>query len=271
MSATAASLDPRFSLTWSKPSVRAQNITALMVIVALLSVAISGAVAARSGRDSVTTAQALTQVVPDVLKQSASSSGASLPQTLTALSLSGGVAVAVEGAPSSLGREVAPGVKEYGVTSTGVGVAAQELGNGAYRLLSVHANADAASSSAYRMTLPAGASLQEGPGGEVAVIGSDGVLVGMFAEPWARDAAGKSLPTNFEVNGNVVTQRVDTAGASFPVVSDPFWIPALVMRACGIGWLSGGASYYVGGGTSLWRFLASGAVGCVFGIIGRKF
>jgi hypothetical protein len=39
--------------------------------------------------------------------------------------------------------------------------------------------------------------------------------------PWAVDAAGKDLPTSYTFAGGVLTQKVDTTGASFPVVADP--------------------------------------------------
>jgi|GEM_PF-6769053 len=47
-------------------------------------------------------------------------------------------------------------------------------------------------------------------------------------KPWAVDAAGKDLPTSYTFAGGVLTQKVDTTGATFPVVADPtytrgFW------------------------------------------------
>ncbi|MFC8598639.1 hypothetical protein [Isoptericola sp. NPDC057191] len=40
--------------------------------------------------------------------------------------------------------------------------------------------------------------------------------------PWAVDADGRELPTQFVVtNDGTITQQIDTAGATFPVVADP--------------------------------------------------
>ncbi len=67
--------------------------------------------------------------------------------------------------------------------------------------------------------------------GGVTVSDSTGNLVNTILAPWAKDANGKNLPTNYTVSGNVVTQHVDTRGATFPVVADPQY-------GCGVGWCS---------------------------------
>lgn len=56
--------------------------------------------------------------------------------------------------------------------------------------------------------------------GSVSISEADGFLGGIEA-PWAIDAAGRSLPTHYEISGSTLTQIVDTAGATFPVVADP--------------------------------------------------
>lgn len=50
--------------------------------------------------------------------------------------------------------------------------------------------------------------------------------VASLAAPWAVDANGKSLPTSYEVSGNVVRQIINTEGAAFPIVADPdlWWV-----------------------------------------------
>lgn len=67
--------------------------------------------------------------------------------------------------------------------------------------------------------------------GEVLVMDQAGVPINFLAAPWARDANGVELRTSYSVEGNVVTQHVDTAGAAFPVVADP-------TTGCGLGWCS---------------------------------
>jgi hypothetical protein len=47
------------------------------------------------------------------------------------------------------------------------------------------------------------------------------VLDVALEKPWAVDAAGKSLPTWYELDGDRVVQHVDLKGARFPVVADP--------------------------------------------------
>ncbi|MDQ4504300.1 hypothetical protein [Sinomonas sp. ASV322] len=40
--------------------------------------------------------------------------------------------------------------------------------------------------------------------------------------PWARDATGRDVSTNFTVKGNRLTQTVSTSsGGSYPIVADP--------------------------------------------------
>lgn len=41
--------------------------------------------------------------------------------------------------------------------------------------------------------------------------------------PWAIDATGRYLPTSYELEGDVLTQKVGYGGAVFPVVADPSW------------------------------------------------
>lgn len=51
----------------------------------------------------------------------------------------------------------------------------------------------------------------------------DGVNTALINTPWAHDANGQSLPTHYEVEGNVFTQVVQTDGldVSYPITADP--------------------------------------------------
>lgn len=73
----------------------------------------------------------------------------------------------------------------------------------------------------YDVTLAPGWTLQKaGAGLLITKPGTD--LVGTVAAPWAIDAAGRSLHTWYEATpGNRLVQRVDTAGASYPITADP--------------------------------------------------
>lgn len=88
---------------------------------------------------------------------------------------------------------------------------------------------DASQTSAnFALTIPAGAKVEKHDDGTVVIAREFKVGIQDYLEvyatieaPWAVDAAGTSLPTSYTVNGNVLTQNVDTAGATFPVVADP--------------------------------------------------
>lgn len=70
-----------------------------------------------------------------------------------------------------------------------------------------------------------GVSLAPGLDGSVAVVDESlGVrtIVGVVAKPWATDAAGKSVATEYQIEGSRLVQVVHTDSATvFPVVADP--------------------------------------------------
>lgn len=67
----------------------------------------------------------------------------------------------------------------------------------------------------------------ESAGDPVDTAPADTVVLAAMPAPWAVDAAGQSLPTEYRVEGDTVVQVVDTSDAVFPVVSDPFFIPLI--------------------------------------------
>jgi len=73
-----------------------------------------------------------------------------------------------------------------------------------------------------------GAQLKLESNGAVTITDGSGNLINYIDTPWATDAAGNDLSTTFTVDGNTITQHVDTTGATFPVVADP-------QQGCGIG------------------------------------
>jgi hypothetical protein len=58
-------------------------------------------------------------------------------------------------------------------------------------------------------------------GGGVEVFDRAGVLVNAVVPAWAVDAGGAAVATSYSVSGNILTQRVEHAGAAYPVVADP--------------------------------------------------
>jgi hypothetical protein len=82
----------------------------------------------------------------------------------------------------------------------------------------------------------------------------------ILATPWAVDANGQQLPTEFVYDDGVLTQVVDTTDAAFPVVSDPLPLVGIalgaaaralaphVIRAFAATVITRGAAYTVQGG-----------------------
>jgi len=105
---------------------------------------------------------------------------------------------------------------------TSLKVAVQPL-RGGVRLLSVLKNSTTPTTTTYDLRVPAGAVIEHDNLGGV-VVREMGKTTSRFSIPWATDAAGRSLPTHYTLNGNALTQVVDTRGATFPVVADPQWI-----------------------------------------------
>ncbi|MER5962355.1 hypothetical protein [Streptomyces sp. NPDC002057] len=67
--------------------------------------------------------------------------------------------------------------------------------------------------------------VDDGTGGYLLARGAlDGMgeVIGQIDAPWAKDAAGRSVPTSYRLEGNTLVQTVQTdEGTAFPVVADP--------------------------------------------------
>jgi hypothetical protein len=75
------------------------------------------------------------------------------------------------------------------------------------------------SSATFTGLIPAGSKITP-KGKDFSVLTPAGQAMTIDA-PWAVDAAGKRLTTSYTFTGNTITQKVDTKGATFPVVADP--------------------------------------------------
>jgi hypothetical protein len=87
--------------------------------------------------------------------------------------------------------------------------------------------------------------------------------LGQFQPPWARDAHGKDLATSYTLtdssgSGYVLTQHVNTGGATFPVTADPHYT---------WGWITGTIYFnkqettmaaVLGGGAGFWTQIVPG-------------
>lgn len=76
---------------------------------------------------------------------------------------------------------------------------------------------------AFGTDVPTGAKWTTLADGSLQLIDAEGAVLAVTEKPWAVDANGVSLPTSYSVDGSTIVQHVDTAGATFPVASDPSW------------------------------------------------
>lgn len=75
---------------------------------------------------------------------------------------------------------------------------------------------------AFDIDLPAGHRLQEAGDGTIDIVGPGGISSSGFEAPWAHDAAGRDLATEYALDGNRIVQRVDLdEDTAYPVTADP--------------------------------------------------
>lgn len=132
------------------------------------------------------------------------------------------VSVGLPGATAAdSGRTASDGTVVYTHAARSVSVAAQALPDGGAQLLVAIDGADAPTEYSFPVNLPAGVQLQaSGDGGYFAELPGGQVLT--IAAPWARDAAGKAVPTSYRLDGQTLIQTVAHAGFTYPIVADPY-------------------------------------------------
>ena len=69
--------------------------------------------------------------------------------------------------------------------------------------------------------LPAGFKLSEDGEGGIEVLNPRQEVVGVIAAPWAVDANGVEVQTEYKLRGGVLVQTVNHVGAAYPVLADP--------------------------------------------------
>lgn len=116
-------------------------------------------------------------------------------------------------------------------------LAVQTHEDGSVRAHNIIDGPEAAHRFEFPLALPDGAYARIAEDGGVDVFetvqdddGPTSLMTGRIEAPWAVDANGVQVPTRFELDGQTlyqVVQPVETA--AYPVVSDPFWIPAIVV------------------------------------------
>ncbi|MDR1431417.1 MAG: DUF2599 domain-containing protein [Propionibacteriaceae bacterium] len=97
--------------------------------------------------------------------------------------------------------------------------------DGSVQITTVIAGPQSPSRYSYSLGLPAGGSLTVIDDGAVLAVDKTGKFILGIAPAWARDAAGRTVPTYYAVEGDVVTQVVSHSAVKdveYPVVADPF-------------------------------------------------
>jgi Protein of unknown function (DUF2599) len=126
-------------------------------------------------------------------------------------------------AKSGLARLVADGIVAFDNGNSSV-TAPIVKADGSLQLTTILLDRNAPNVFAYPFTLPSGCKLQLEKEGGVSILDQSGNWVAGIAPAWARDATGRNLNTDYQVQGNTLFQRVDTqSGAvAYPVVADPW-------------------------------------------------
>ncbi|PDQ34784.1 MAG: hypothetical protein B5766_09340 [Candidatus Lumbricidophila eiseniae] len=101
--------------------------------------------------------------------------------------------------------------------------AAIAKGEGSLQVVTIIDSASAPTRYVYEFNLPEGAEVIAA--GTTLLFIDDGKLFGGLAPAWAKDSAGRDVPTRYEVTGATITQVVEHVGGevTYPVVADP-WI-----------------------------------------------
>lgn len=129
------------------------------------------------------------------------------------------------GANASSAQSVDHATTVYSGGAPDVTIAAQADSTGAREAM-VITGATAPKTYVFPLTLPVGASLVANPDHSYTILEqvTSGVAVqlGTIDAPWAKDASGNAVPTDFSLQGNSLVQTVRfTNSATFPVVADP--------------------------------------------------
>jgi hypothetical protein len=137
------------------------------------------------------------------------------------------VEIGIPNADGARDAQTAPsGTTVYADPASGTATAVQAMTNGVRELFTLN-DSSASPDLTMPLELPEGASLIDNGAGGYDIVGPArsglAMTIASIEAPWAKDAVGKSLPTHYSLNGEQLTQHVDTTGATFPVVADPHY------------------------------------------------
>ncbi|MFD8782577.1 hypothetical protein [Kitasatospora sp. NPDC059599] len=143
------------------------------------------------------------------------------------------VALSLSGAKAAAGVKGGVGTVVYSDAQKATDFAAQATTDGGARALITLKDSSAPTSQTFNLGLPAGASLiADGAGGyDIVQKAGEGIAIskGHIDAPWAKDATGKALPTHYTVQGDQLTQTIETnKSTAFPVVADPHFTWGIV-------------------------------------------
>lgn len=138
-----------------------------------------------------------------------------------------GVSVSLPNAnKAKKGKTVANGTVAYEGTN-GSANAVQANADGSVRMLTVIDNPNAPTKYDYQLTLPQGARIQLNQDGSATILKTTAPnideAIATIDKPWAKDANGKTIQTNYTVNGSTLTQHIKhkVKGVRYPVAADP--------------------------------------------------
>ncbi|WP_165908981.1 MULTISPECIES: DUF4258 domain-containing protein [unclassified Rathayibacter] len=180
--------------------------------------------------------EAIHEIAPELLALPPDEAGSDDTRALLPLDPNDGITVHTGSGTATIGipeadtahdaRLIADGVLEYD-TDDGYSSVPLVKDDGQMKIATVIESAAAPDRYAYELGLPVGSTLEKNEDGSVSALDAEGELTALVNVPWAEDADGASVPTHFEIEGTTLVQIVEHRGASYPVVADPWWIPAL--------------------------------------------
>lgn len=200
-----------------------------MATLALAGLLLSGISAQAETRQSDIGLNAVEEIVPGLVGETAAE-----PQTsITEIASSGSVLVsdATGREPNATASIELTGVETLSPTATGIShleasadeseFLVQPLAQG-FRILDVIPNASASKEFSFKIHAPAGTNLVQSLGSIRLELGDE--ILGVIRVPWAVDSNGDSVETHFELDGFTVTQVVyTTSDTEYPVIADPNW------------------------------------------------
>lgn len=187
----------------------------------------SAATAADRDEDLLALLQQLTAAAPSqaqqVLTDRASSSTqravvpTSAQRPVSIDSASAPVSVSVVGAGSS--QSIGEGLTSYSVAGADVVPIAKVDG---VQFVSISDEGDPLEFS-YQFDMPESAGLHQIVEGGVVIGAAVNTPDAIVGAPWAVDATGKSVPTEYFVDGNTLTQKIHpTSDTTYPIIADPY-------------------------------------------------